>query len=648
MALLSHSLIFIAIAAVLSYHVNGQRLLDNRLRTFTIDYDNNTFLRDGAPFQYIAGSFHYFRALPQKWSSILKSMRAAGLNAITTYVEWSLHNPKEGVYNWEGIADLEQFVQLAQQEDLLVILRPGPYICAERDMGGFPYWLLHKYPGIQLRTADVAYLREVRTWYAELFSRLEPYFYGNGGPIIMVQVENEYGSFYACDHKYMKWLRDETERYVRGKAVLFTNNGPGLAQCGGVEGALSTLDFGPGTSQDIDGYWKDLRKYQPNGPLVNTEYYPGWLTHWQEQQMARSPIEPVVTSLRYMLSSKVNVNIYMFYGGTNFGFTAGSNEQGPGRFIPDITSYDYDAPLDESGDPTPKYEAIRQVISEFFPMPHRPLPSPTRKMSLPSVVLKPIDSLLNKQFLRKIASPEIQNLTPLTFEALNQYSGLVLYEALLPTNLKSDPMKLTVEKVHDLGYVFVDTNFIGTLSRQNPISSLPITQGIGEKLQIIVENQGRLNFGTPNDFKGLVGNVFIDTQKVLNWTMTGIPLDNVTTISEYIVLKSQLDKAKSLKRARIHQGTPLRHGPMAFYGTFDIARIDILDTYLNPSGWGKGVVFINGFNLGRYWPRVGPQITLYVPRHILKSTMNEIILVEYQTIKAPFMTVGFDKSPTFN
>ncbi|XP_062536479.1 beta-galactosidase-like [Armigeres subalbatus] len=643
MVLSNSLLVFIAVAVAISCPVNGQRLLDNRQRTFTVDYDNNTFLLDGAPFQYVAGSFHYFRAMPEAWGSILKSMRAAGLNAITTYVEWSMHNPKEGVYNWKGIADIEQFIQMAHNEDLLVILRPGPYICAERDMGGFPYWLLHKYPGIQLRTADVAYLREIRTWYAELFSRLEPYLYGNGGPIIMVQVENEYGSFFACDYKYMKWLRDETERYVKGNAVLFTNNGPGLTQCGGIEGVLSALDFGPGTSQEIDGYWQDLRKHQPKGPLVNAEYYPGWLTHWQEKQMARTPIEPVVASLRYMLSSKVNVNIYMFYGGTNFGFTAGANEQGPGRFIPDITSYDYDAPLDESGDPTPKYSAIRQVISEFFPMPNGPLPTPMRKMSLPSVVLRPIANLLDKQFLRAIASPEVRNVTPMTFEALNQYSGLVLYEALLPNDLKTDPMKLTVEKVHDLGYVFVDTNFIGTLSRQNVISTLPVTQGIGEKLQILVENQGRINFGTPNDFKGIVGNVFIDTQRVLNWTMTGISLDK-SKIDEYI----QRNRNKPTKKARFRQGTPLRQGPAVFYGTFDIARIDILDTYLNLSGWGKGVIFVNGFNLGRYWPRVGPQITLYLPRHILKRDMNQIILLEYQTIKTPFMTVGFDSSPKFN
>ncbi|EDS39079.1 beta-galactosidase [Culex quinquefasciatus] len=412
------------------------------------------------------------------------------------------------------MGDIERFVHLAQVEDLYVILRPGPYICAERDMGGFPYWLLNKYPGIQLRTSDVAYLREVRTWYAELLSRLEPYLYGNGGPIIMVQVENEYGSFYACDHKYMKWLRDET------------------------------------------------------GRMFNLE----------------------------MLAAKVNVNIYMFYGGTNFGFTAGANEAGPGRFVPDITSYDYDAPLDESGDPTPKYFAIRKVISEFFPMPNVPIPSPARKMSLPSVVLKPVDSLLNKMLLSAIGSPAINARDPLTFEAMNQYSGLVLYEAVLPTGLKTDPIKLTVENIHDKGYVYT---YVGTLSRQNAINTLPITLGIGEKLRIFVENEGRVNFGTPNDFKGIVGDVFINTQKLQNWTMIGIPLDNVGKIHEYINRKALLEKRYPSKRIIPKISSPVQRGPTIFQGTFDIARIDIMDTYLDPTGWGKGVVFINGFNLGR-------------------------------------------------
>ncbi|XP_058814094.1 beta-galactosidase-like isoform X2 [Topomyia yanbarensis] len=640
--LLRAGIILVACHLILSYWI-----FENKPRTFEIDFDNNTFLKDGKPFQFISGSFHYFRSLPQSWTKILRSMRAAGLNTITTYVEWSLHNPKEDVYNWEGMADIEQFIQLAQDENLLVILRPGPYICAERDMGGFPFWLLHKYPGIQLRTSDVAYLREVRTWYAELFSRLEPYLYGNGGPIIMVQVENEYGSFFACDHKYMKWLRDETERYVKERAVLFTNNGPGYSLCGGVDGALSTLDFGPGT-EELNEYWKDLRKYQPRGPLVNAEYYPGWLTHWQEQKMARVPIDPITSALRYMLKSNVNVNIYMFYGGTNFGFTSGANDGGPGRYIPDITSYDYDAPLDESGDPTPKYIAIRQVISEFFSLPNLPVPKVACKMSIDSIILIPVDTVLNRNVLQAIASPEVFNINPLSFEALNQYSGLVLYEALIPQNIKTDPLKLTVEKACDKAYIFVDSIFVGTLSRQNAINTLPISLGLGIQLQIIVENEGRINFGIPNDFKGLLGAVFINTQMIQNWTMTGIPLDNIEKISDFIRQRVQEDKQHPSKKAFFLEGLPMQRGPTLYFGTFEINKTDICDTYLNPTGWGKGVVFINGFNLGRYWPIVGPQVTLYVPRHILRKNMNEIVLIEFQIAKTPSLSIEFVSSPKFN
>ncbi|XP_058116718.1 beta-galactosidase-like [Anopheles ziemanni] len=613
------------------------------MRSFSIDYDNNTFLMDGVPFQYVAGSFHYFRALPQMWQPILRSMRAAGLTAVTTYVEWSLHNPKENVYTWDGMADIEHFIELAAQEDLYVILRPGPYICAERDMGGFPAWLLHKHPGMQLRTNDVAYLREVRSWYAQLLSRLERFMYGHGGPILLVQVENEYGSYFACDHKYLNWLRDETERYVKGNAVLFTNNGPGLESCGAIEHVLSTLDFGPGTEDEISGFWTQLRKTQPKGPLVNAEYYPGWLTHWQEPHMARTDIKSVVDSLDYMLRNKVNVNIYMFYGGTNYGYTAGANAIGTGKYAADVTSYDYDAPLSECGEPTDKYFAIRDTILKYFPTPNVSTPTKAIKMKLPSINLMRLGSLLDPPVLQHLSQQIVTNKAPMTLEALNQVSGLVLYETLLPEDIKTDPYKLTVEEVHDRGYVFVDKKFIGVLSRENLINTLPIGLDVGRTLQIVVENQGRINFGISNDFKGIVGTVYINTRELVNWTMYAMPLENFPPIKQLIM---ERQKVASMKKVTdVGKGVT----PMSlFYATFDIGTSTLYDTYLDPSGWGKGFIFINGINIGRYWPSVGPQVTLYVSKHILKQKNNYLALIEYQKDCETIPQIKFSLAPLFN
>lgn len=323
----------------------------DHVRSFVVDWENNTFLMDGAPFRFIGGSFHYFRAHHGSWKRHLRTMRAAGLNVVTTYVEWALHNPHDGVYDWEGMADLQHFIDLAVEEDLYVILRPGPYICAERDMGGFPYWLLTKYPNVQLRTFDRDYLIEVQKWYAVLMTRMEKYLYGNGGPIIMVSIENEYGSFSVKDENYKEWLKNLTEYHVRDKAVLFTNDGPSQTPRGYINGVLATLDFGKvwelcplgnvqfsgaGSEATVNGYWDQLRKYQPKGPLVNIEYYPGWLTHWQEQ-MQRVETTPVATTLRHMLRDGASVNFYMFFGGTNFGFTAGANDGGPGSYVRTLT-----------------------------------------------------------------------------------------------------------------------------------------------------------------------------------------------------------------------------------------------------------------------------------------------------------------------
>ncbi|XP_030559801.1 beta-galactosidase [Drosophila novamexicana] len=613
-------------------------------RSFVVDYENDRFLKDGLPFRFISGSFHYFRAHPDTWSRHLRTMRAAGLNAVTTYVEWSLHNPRDGVYVWNGIADLERFIRLAVDEDLLVILRPGPYICAERDMGGFPYWLLNKFPGIQLRTADINYLSEVRIWYAQLMTRIVPYLYGNGGPIIMVQVENEYGSYFACDLNYRNWLRDETQNHVKDNAVLFTNDGPTVLRCGKIQNVLATMDFGATTN--LKDIWSKLRRYEPKGPLVNAEYYPGWLTHWTEP-MANVSTEAITGTFIDMLESGASVNFYMFYGGTNFGFTAGANDNGPGNYIADITSYDYDAPMTEAGDPTPKYMALRHIIGRYLPLPDVPVPQPVPKRAYGIVRLLSCCTLFSKEGREKLSTGVVRSTKPKTFEALNQYSGLVLYESWLPAQFKRDPSMLHVRGLADRGYVYVDNEFVGILARETPIFDLPLSASSGRHLQILVENQGRLNYGRQlNDFKGLTKDVRLDKQILTNWNMTKYPLESYENLETLITQSTEAAKVGFQEIRKLK--TILRNGPAIYYGTLTIDSADQLaDTYLDMSGWGKGIVFLNGENLGRYWPLVGPQITLYVPAAVLQVGRNRLILVEYQQTPTT-MELQFRDTPILN
>uniref|UniRef100_T1P9I9 Beta-galactosidase n=1 Tax=Musca domestica TaxID=7370 RepID=T1P9I9_MUSDO len=589
-------------------------------RTFEVDWANDRFLKDGKPFRFIAGSFHYFRSHPDTWQRKLRTMRAAGLNAVTTYVEWSLHNPKDGVYVWDGIANLERFIKYAIDEDLLVILRPGPYICAERDFGGFPYWLLSKYPNIKLRTSDINYLYEVRIWYSQLMAKMDTYLYGNGGPIIMVQVENEYGSYYACDKKYRAWLRDETLGHVKDKAVLFTNDGPSVLHCGHIDGVVSAMDFG--ATNNLTDIWNKLRRVQPRGPLVNAEYYPGWLTHWGEG-MARVNTKSITNTFIEMLNDGASVNFYMFYGGTNFGFTAGANDGGPGRYMADITSYDYDAPMTEAGDPTSKYYALREIISRYLPMPNISVPDPVPKKKYGTIKLQSCCSLLSKAGRQQLATGVVMSNKPKSFEALGQFSGLVLYETYLP-NTRKDPGVLHIPGLRDRALVYVENDFVGILSRESVIFDLPIPLRSGKKLQILVENQGRINYGPITDAKGIIGDVAFDKKILTNWNMTKFPLESYEDIERLIQQEgSRLNEIDSYKM--------LNDGPTIFYGSFEIKDLHTCDTYLDMTGWSKGIAFVNGENLGRYWPMVGPQVTLYVPAEVLKVGVNNVVLIEYQS-----------------
>ncbi|KMQ85919.1 beta-galactosidase-like isoform x1 protein [Lasius niger] len=466
--------------------------------SFGVDYENNQFLLDGEPFRYVSGSFHYFRAPRQYWRDRLRKMRAAGLNAVSTYVEWSLHEPEPGQFNWVGDADLVEFLNIAQEEDLLVLLRPGPYICAERDLGGLPYWLLREVPDIKLRTKDAAFMKYATSYLNQVLEKVKPLLRGNGGPIIMVQIENEYGSYNACDTEYTDMLKEVIVEKVGSKALLYTTDGSSasMLRCGFVPGAYATVDFG--TSVNVTSNFQSMRLYQPRGPLVNSEFYPGWLTHWGEA-FQRVKTEAVTKTLREMLALGASVNIYMFYGGTNFAFTSGANG-GVDAYSPQITSYDYDAPLTEAGDPTDKYFAIRDVIGQYLPLPNMSLPTASPKGNYGPVLLEPVLKLLDDRssFVVSWATSD----KPETFEHLSVNQGFVLYETdLLPSI--HDPVILRAT-TKDRALVYVDGRLSGTLSRIDKIFTMPLESPYGRRLSLLVENQGRLNFGNEiHDFKVL-------------------------------------------------------------------------------------------------------------------------------------------------
>ncbi|XP_045618256.2 beta-galactosidase [Procambarus clarkii] len=593
-------------------------------RTFVIDYDNDQFLKDGQPFRYISGSIHYFRVLPSSWRDRLKKMRMAGFNALETYVEWSSHEPEPGAFDFTGMHDLETFLKTAQEEDLVVILRLGPFIDAERDMGGLPYWLLNKNPDMQLRSSDSSYLTYVDDWFSNiLLPKVKPFLYENGGPVIMVQVENEYGSYPACDFAYTSHMRDLIRQGLGDNVVLFTTDGNGVnyLKCGKIPGVYSTVDFGSGG--DASKEFAAMRLFEPHGPLVNSEYYPGWLDHWGTPHSTVNS-EVVTKSLDDMLAMNASVNMYVFHGGTSFGFTAGANKGSAFQACP--TSYDYDAPLSEAGDLTEKYWAIRNITQKYLPLPSGDVPPASPKYSYGKVQLSSMGSVLQMTSLLQSAT----NKYPLTFEQLMVSNGMVLYETVLPFRI-ADPSRLSIKEVHDRGYVFVNYRLVGMVSREQELYDLAISALPNQTIIIIVESQGRICYGSEiNDFKGLTTNVTINGHILEDWKMIPIPLTNVTRLSSALkCLQQKITSSHLSPQERL--GTPL--GGMTFYdGSFDVPDDGShpQDTFLRLDGWGKGLVWVNDFCLGRYWPEIGPQVTLYVPSGILKTGSNTLLVLEFE------------------
>jgi beta-galactosidase len=564
--------------------------------TFTIKDDQ--FLLNGQPFRILSGAMHYFRVPQAYWDDRLYKLRAMGLNTVETYVAWNMHEPRPGKFDFTGGLNLVDYIQRAARQGLQVLVRPGPYICSEWEMGGLPPWLL-KDPGMQLRCRYTPYLQAVDRFFYALLPQLVPLQISHDGPILAMQVENEYGS-YGNDHSYLQYLVEGMRRR-NIDLLLFTSDGPSdeQMQYGSLPSLLKTVNFGTRAAQAL----AKLREYQPTGPLACMEFWDGTFDHWGEPHRVR-PVEEAVAELEEILKANASVNLYMFHGGTNFGFMNGANEQ-QGQWQPDTTSYDYDAPLSEAGDPTPKYYAFREVLGRYTSIPNLALAKPVPKQALASVPLTESVTLFDA--LTTLATP-IQATSPEPMEYFDQQYGFILYR----TTVSGPRAKaqLTLRGLHDRAQVFGNGQLLGILERAYPDASLPLTiapEGI--TLDILVENMGRVNFGPDLlDRKGLTGGVLLGIQYLYNWTVFPLPLDNLADL----VFSPARDGS----------------GPAFYRGFFEVSALQ--DTFLALPAWTKGVCWINGFNLGRYWNR-GPQRTLYVPGPLLKPGRNELIVFELHT-----------------
>ncbi|WP_430791867.1 beta-galactosidase [Actinoplanes sp. G11-F43] len=553
------------------------------------------FLWQGKPFRIVAGAMHYFRIHPGQWADRIEKARLLGLNTIDVYVPWNAHQPQPGEFHLDGILDLPRYLTMIAEAGLKVLFRPGPYICAEWDGGGLPAWLTSD-ASVRLRTSDPAYLKAVDDWFDQLIPVIEPFLAHNGGPIIAVQVENEYGAF-GDDKQYLQHIVDGYRR--RGiTELLFTCDqvDDTMLANGGLDGILRTGTFGG----KVDTALATLRRAQPAGPLMCAEFWNGWFDHWNGPHHTRDA-QSAADDLERLLAAGGSVSLYMFHGGTNFGFTSGANLKH--AYEPTVTSYDYDAPLSENGDVTLKYRLMREAIARHVPVPSEPLPGPAPTIEHRGIVLDSAARLLDAASGAAVESP-----APMRMEELGQASGFVVYETRLPA---AGPSVLTLTSYSDRAQILIDGVPSGLLERSRHEHSLPIVvPRDGATLTLVLENAGRVNYG-PGMFdpKGLLGPVTVNGAELTGWTQTPVPLDDVTGI------------------AFAPAATPLPIGPTLRRGTFTLDTV--ADSYLALPGWERGAAWINGFPLGRFAAR-GPQRTLYVPGPVLRPGVNEIVVLELQ------------------
>ena len=567
----------------------------------TFEAGKGTFVLNGEPFVVKAAEIHYPRIPREYWDHRIKMCKALGMNTVCIYIFWNIHEQREGEFDFTGNNDIAAFCKLAQKNGMYVIVRPGPYVCAEWEMGGLPWWLLKK-KDIRLREQDPYFMERVKIFEEKVGEQLAGLTIQKGGPIIMVQVENEYGS-YGEDKPYVSAIRDCLRGIYGKELALFQCDWSSNFTKNGLDDLVWTMNFGTGSH--IDNQFRHLKQLRPDSPLMCSEFWSGWFDKWGARHETR-PAKDMVAGLDEMLSKGISFSLYMTHGGTSFGHWAGANSPG---FQPDVTSYDYDAPINEYGHATPKYHELRNMMQKYS---DKKLPSVPKPIA--PIITVPEFKLTEFAPLANGADKTVNSKDTKTFEDLDMGWGTVVYTVELPETKAGGTL---VADVHDFAQYFINGEYVGKTDRvkNERAITIPATKK-GDKLQIVVEGMGRINFGRAiKDFKGIVGDMKLTadvdghevTWNLKNWSMTTIPDDYQTAVKAF---EKNTDKK----------------GTRGYYrGYFNLKKVG--DTFLNFETWGKGQVYVNGHSMGRIW-YIGPQQTLYIPGCWLKKGKNEIIVLD--------------------
>ena len=586
------ALIFLALYGVFSAAGNAQPAA-TPVTPHSFRVENGKFMLDGKPFQIIAGEMHYARIPRAYWRARLRMAKAMGLNTITTYVFWNFHEPRPGEYDFTGQHDVAEFVREAQSEGLYVNLRPGPYSCAEWEWGGFPSWLLKDH-GIVVRSADPKFMEPARRWLLRLGKELAPLQVGNGGPIIMVQVENEYGSF-GNDHAYMEQIHHDLLDAGFDKAQLYTADGPEEIPDGSLPELPAGINFPPGNAPQA---FATLHKLRPEGPFMATEWWDGWFDHWGDHHHT-TDAKSQAKELQWILEQGYSISIYMFHGGTSFGWMNGANWDN-NRYEPDVTSYDYDSALDESGRPSPKYYLFRDAIAKATGITPPSIPQIDPAISVPAAELSQSVSLW-QTLPQPVASEQVKSM-----EDLDQAYGYILYRKVIDAPVSGD---LVLDQLHDYAMIYADGKLLGTLDRRLDQSKLHVDlTEPNTRLDILVENTGRINFSLAirGERQGITKQVTLAGKPLTGWQIYPLPMEDP---------------------GKLPFSNGDCTGPCFYRGTLKVDHPG--DTFLDTSSFTKGFVWVNGHPLGRIW-NIGPQKTLYLPAVWLYAGNNDVIVFDLQ------------------